>query len=239
MRWCKVIMLWTVIWLLCISPSSGMLAAQERQEAPAATPASDASPDLPDLADLIPLEAALPGRFARLKQKMGDLVDLTDVEQSLAAVDVSLESSSSQFLRLRASTGVGYYQFTALKTAIRSEQEGLAAVSAGLTETLRQLGVWRTTWLAEKQQWTTWQSSGRHDELLDVVKPTYVTAHLNHRRGPGSFVAADQAATRHATASQRPPGTSRRPCHRRRRGHGNLGEYRVESRHAPDALVAL
>ena len=119
----------------------------------------------------------MPGRFATLKQQIGGLVDLTDIEEHLAATAVSLEASTRQLQRLRAVTGSDYYQFTALKAAIRRERETLAKVSASLTETLRQLGVWRVTWLAEKQQWNAWQSSGRHDALLDEVKQTFLTAH--------------------------------------------------------------
>ena len=74
-------------------------------------------------------------------------------------------------------TGSDYYQLLALKTAIRRERETLAKVSTALTETLRQIGVWRVSWLTEKQQWSLWQSSGRHDALLDEVKRTFSTAH--------------------------------------------------------------
>jgi potassium efflux system protein len=177
MRWCNVIMVWTTFWLVFFLHSPGMLVAQAFQSAPTVTAASDTPRTHPDLADLIPLEAALPGRFATLKQRLGTLVDLTDIEKHLATMAVSLEAYSRQFQHLQAATGSGYYQLTGLKTAIRREGEALAKVSATLTETLRQLGAWRVTWLTEKQQWNAWQSSGRHDALFDDVQQTFVTAH--------------------------------------------------------------
>ena len=177
MRCCNIITVWTALWLLFFSPLVGFLTAQEQQVATPETAVSGTPRDRPDVAEIIPLEATLPGRFAVLKQKVEGLVELTEIEKHLAGIDVSLATYTLQFQRVKSTTDSDYYRLTALKTTLRRERATLNRANTKLMKMLRQLGVWRTTWLAEKQQWTTWQSSTQHDALLDDVKQAFTRAH--------------------------------------------------------------
>jgi potassium efflux system protein len=177
MRGYNVITVCTALWILFVSPSPGLLAAQEQQGGVPTVAGGDSPPDRPALADLIPLEAALPGRLATLQQKIGGLVIPTDIEKRLASIDVSLQAYSRQFERMRAATGSDYYQLIALKTTLRRERQTLTKVSATLMKMLRQIEIWRTAWLTEKQQWDTWQLSGHHDAFLDNIEQTFTRAH--------------------------------------------------------------
>ena len=71
-----------------------------------------------------------------------------------------------------------------LREAIEKENKSFEKTSKPLGQAIRQLGAWRTEWLAEKQRWNKWQSALLEDGDFDQLKSIFAKANCHHRHSP-------------------------------------------------------
>ena len=141
---------------------------------------SGANEELPvaalDLDEIIPLAAILSSRFAALENKATGLLNISEVEKKFAVIEVNLKGPASQLARLKDSKDYRLNRIVKLKETIEQENELFEEINNPLRRSIRQLGVWRTEWLAEKKRWNEWQSSLSIEGALDQIESTFAKA---------------------------------------------------------------
>ncbi|MGD1971928.1 MAG: hypothetical protein PVF24_09960 [Desulfobacterales bacterium] len=157
--------------------SSHALPHEQSQVAQTTTAKAEAPAPAPDLAEIIPLATKLTGRLAVLENQIADLLDISAVQSNFVEIEASLKDPAGQLQRLKESKDYRYRKFVDLMEAIEKEKKLFEKTSKPLSQTIRQLGDWRTEWLAEKQRWDKWQSAlikdGDFNQLASTfAKPT-------------------------------------------------------------------
>jgi small-conductance mechanosensitive channel len=132
--------------------------------------------EIPDLADIIPLETKLTGRLAVLENQIADLPDVSAVQDDYTEVESSLKDLTGKVQRLKETREYRYRNLVDLREAIGKENKFFEKTSKPLNQSIRQLGAWRTEWLAEKQRWNKWQSVVLEDADFDQLKSTFAKA---------------------------------------------------------------
>jgi small-conductance mechanosensitive channel len=149
-----------------------LLLAPGRLVAQSSAAATAPPPRVPELAELIPLAMTVSGRLASLERTMANGVDLSRVEKQLAEISARVDEYAEQFLVLQTATGPQAGRLPQLKAEIKREGDALAGVSTFVKEKVRILGNLRKAWLAEQQQWNTWQAALLQDEPLENITTT-------------------------------------------------------------------
>ncbi len=130
----------------------------------------------PDLAEIIPLAAALSSRLAALENKVTDLLDISEVESKFAEIEANLMGPAAQLQRLKDSKDYRFKKLVVLREAIEQENELFEKIDKSLGKAIRQLGAWRTEWLAEKKRWNELESSLREEGAIDQFDSTFAKA---------------------------------------------------------------
>ena len=131
---------------------------------------------VPDLADIIPLATKLTGRLAVLENQIADLLDISAVQSNFVEIEASLKDPAGQLQRLKESKEYRHRRLVDLREVIEKENKLFEKTSKPLSQAIRQLGAWRTEWLAEKQRWNEWQSALVEDGDFDQLESTFTKA---------------------------------------------------------------
>ncbi|MBI3796905.1 MAG: hypothetical protein HY268_08050 [Deltaproteobacteria bacterium] len=163
--------------LLALLLSPEKLAAQDPQGAQFSAAATAQPPAVPELADLVPRVTALSNRLASLEAMIADGVDLGRVKKQLEEISAIIdEHDASQFRALQTSTHEWAGRLPQLRADIKSVDGALAEVSTSVTVQVRILGQLRKEWLAERTQWSAWQTALLKDEPLEEIAATLTKA---------------------------------------------------------------
>jgi potassium efflux system protein len=166
-----------VVLLAVLVPLDGLVHAQSKD--PQASGAKrKMSAEAPGLADIIPLASKLSGRLDALENRITGLVDVSAVEKRYAEIEADVQKPADQIARVME-TGVYIHRnLVDLKEEIRRQNQLLEEAGKPLRDAIAQLGTWRKEWMAEKEQWKTWQSSLLVDGKPDRLRWTFQEA--NH-----------------------------------------------------------
>ncbi|MEN8693035.1 MAG: mechanosensitive ion channel domain-containing protein [Desulfobacterales bacterium] len=155
-----------------LTPNNGL--SQEATSANQPPPAEQEIPaTAPDLADIVPLAAKLSGRLADLEKKIYAEKDISEHERNYDGIEADLNDLDAQLERLKSTKGFKYTKLVEIRQAVDNQNDTYEAVNAPLNKSIRQLGEWRNQWLAEKKQWSQWQSSLQEEEEFDELERTF------------------------------------------------------------------
>jgi len=112
----------------------------------------------PDLSSINPTAAKLSGELAILENRVGDALDLMELEKKYAGIRENLKGPAAQLQQIKDSEDVRLKKILELRKIVERENELFNEISKPLNEAIRQFGAWRNDWLAEKQRWNAWQS---------------------------------------------------------------------------------
>jgi len=167
---------WMVLLMAAFLISSHVLAQEQAQGDQTSKAEQELSALVPDLADIVPLATELTGRLANLKSKVANVVDVSEVKGRLIEVETNLKSLSEQLQQLKDLKDYKYSKLVELKEQSKQEIGSLKKISNPIRGAIRQLGILRQNWLAEKKRWDNWHSSLLKEEKLDQLKPTFKKA---------------------------------------------------------------
>ena len=148
-------------------PLSGNQTPSADQKAPAGPP---------DLADIIPLATELFGRLETLEIFFAGSLDLSAVEKKYSGIQESLKNPSDHLLQLKNTDAYNYNRLVELKNDLEKRDEKFQEIGKPLTKAIRQLGVWRKEWLAEKKRWDAWGVSLLEEGRLRQLGSTFFKA---------------------------------------------------------------
>ena len=131
---------------------------------------------VPDAADIVPLESKLSARLKTLENKVTGLLDVVAFEKESAVIEANLTRQAAQLQRLKESKDYTINKLEQLREGIRREDTSFEKITKPLNQAIRQLGTWRKEWLAEKKNWTEWESSLLKEGGLDQLKATFAEA---------------------------------------------------------------
>ena len=147
---------------IVLMPGLGLTQEQtQADQAPAAKQELPAT--APDLADIVPLAAKLSGRLADLEKKINAEKDISEHERNYDGIEADLNDLDGQLERLKRTKGFKYNKLVEIRQAVDNENDAYEVVNTPLNKSIRQLGEWRSQWVAEKKQWNEWQSSLQED----------------------------------------------------------------------------
>ena len=130
----------------------------------------------PDLADIVPLAAKLTTRLAELENKIKAAPNISAFEKKYDGIETDLNDLDGQLERLKRTKGFKYNKLVEIRQAIDNENDVYEVVNTPLNKSIRQLGEWRSQWLAEKKKWNEWQSSLQKDGEFDQLESTFIKA---------------------------------------------------------------
>jgi small-conductance mechanosensitive channel len=162
------------IFLLLIS--SQLLAEEQPKGDQAREAKQEVSDPVPDIADLIPKATKLSGDLAILENRVSGVIDTSKFEEKYAQIEESLKDPAAQLQQTKASKDVKLDKLIEIRIAIEREEDLLDDLSKPIADTIRQLGAWRNSWHAEKQQWTKWELALLKDGDLDQLKSIFAKA---------------------------------------------------------------
>lgn len=105
----------------------------------------------PDLADIVPLAAKLTTRLAELENKIKAAPNISAFEKKYDGIETDLNDLDGQLERLKRTKGFKYNKLVEIRQAIDNENDVYEVVNTPLNKSIRQLGEWRSQWLAEKK----------------------------------------------------------------------------------------
>jgi len=152
-------------------PSLGL--TQEQTQADQAPAEQEIPATAPDLADIVPLAAKLSGRLADLEKKINAEKDISEHERNYDGIEADLNDLDGQLERLKRTKGFKYNKLVEIRKAVDNENDAYEVVNTPLNKSIRQLGEWRSQWVAEKKQWSQWQSSLQEEEEFDELERTF------------------------------------------------------------------
>jgi ribonuclease HII len=156
--------------------SSHALPHEQSQVAQTTTAKSEAPAPALDLAEIIPLAATLSSRLTALEKKVAGLVDISEVKSKFADIEANLMDPAVQLQGLKDSKDYRFKKLVALREAIEQENELFKKIDEPLKKAIRQLGAWRTEWLAEKKRWNQLRSSLHEEGAIDQFDLTFAKA---------------------------------------------------------------
>jgi potassium efflux system protein len=130
----------------------------------------------PGLADIIPKATKLFADLAILKNRVTDLLDVSDFEKNYAGIEEKLQGPAAQLQQIKDSKAGGLDKFVEIRRVIERQNELLEEINRPLGEAVRQLGTWRSHWQTEKHQWSEWQSVLLKDADLEPLKSIFAKA---------------------------------------------------------------
>lgn len=132
--------------------------------------------EVPDLGEFIPLATKLPGRLAALENKITGVLDISQIERNFAKIEENLKEPASQLELLKDSEKIRLGRFISLGEKVENKKDLFEKTGSTLKKAIRKLGKWRKEWLAEKKDWSAWQSSLLEEGDLDQVKSVFEEA---------------------------------------------------------------
>jgi hypothetical protein len=156
---------------------SSFVSAQEQSNDDQATEAKrDVSVTAWDLAEIIPKAAKLSGELAILENRVKNILDISEFEKNYARIEENLKTPVAQLQQIKDSKDDRLNKLVELRKKIERENELFEEISKPLNEAIRQFGVWRKDWRAEKQHWNQWQTALREDGDLTQLNSTFEKA---------------------------------------------------------------
>jgi len=136
----------------------------------------DESVSAPDLADIIPKATKLSADLATLENKVTGLLDISEFEKKYARIEENLKGPDAQLQRIKESKDGRLNTLVEIRKVLEREKQLFEEISSPLNEAIRQFGVWRNAWQAEKQNWNQWESALVEDGGLAQLKATFAKA---------------------------------------------------------------
>ena len=136
----------------------------------------DLSGSIPDLADIIPKAAKLSGDLAALENRVTGVLEVSEFEKKYAEIEENLKGPAAQLQQVKDSKDGKFHKLVELRKVIERQNKLLEEISRPLNEAIRQFGVWRNDWQAQKQHWNQWQSALLEDGDIDQLKSTFEKA---------------------------------------------------------------
>lgn len=165
-----------VLPIVLILISSQVLAIEQPNDDQTSGTKRDVSVSAPDLADIIPLVTKLFADLAILKNSVTRVLDISEFEEQYARIEKDLKDPAAQIQQIKDSKDGRLNKLVEIRKVIKRENALLEEISSPLGETIRQFGVWRNDWQAEKQQWNEWQSALLEDGDIDQLKSIFAKA---------------------------------------------------------------
>ncbi len=166
-----IVLLLAVVLLFSHLPAYGQSQSDQssnvKQEIPLA---------LPDLTEFIPLASELSVRFADLKKRLGEGVDVAAAEEKYAEIAEDLKKFSGQLQRLKESPDYKYNMLLDLRESIKETGKSFDDIGTPINEETLRLRAWRNEWRAEKEHWSEWKSSLRKEGTFGQLKTTFAKA---------------------------------------------------------------
>jgi len=156
--------------------SSHVLAEEQPKGDQTREAKQEVSDPVPDLADLIPKATKLSGDLAILENRASIILDISKFEEKYARIEENLKNPAAQLQQTKTSKDVKLDKLVEIRIAIEREEDLLDDLNRPIAETIRQFGVWRNGWHAEKQQWNKWESALLKDGDPDQLKSIFVKA---------------------------------------------------------------
>jgi small-conductance mechanosensitive channel len=156
--------------------SSKVPAHEQSQVDQTSTAKAEAPAPALDLAVIIPLAATLSSRLTALENQLTGLLNISEVESKLAEIEANLMDPAVQLQQLKDSKDYRFKKLVALREAIEHENKSFEQINEPLSKAIRQLGTWRTEWLAEKKRWNELRSSLYEEGALDQFDSTFAKA---------------------------------------------------------------
>ena len=115
-------------------------------------------------------------RLAELENKIKAAPDISAFEKKYDGIEADLNDLDGQLERLKRTKGFKYNKLVEIRQAIDNEYDAYEVVNTPLNKSIRQLGEWRSQWVAEKKKWNEWQSSLQKDGEFDQLESTFIKA---------------------------------------------------------------
>ncbi|MFC1601491.1 mechanosensitive ion channel domain-containing protein [Candidatus Sumerlaeota bacterium] len=125
-----------------------------------------------DLAEIIPSASQLSGRLATLESNIKGLLSVSDVQTRCARIEADLTGPTDQLQKAKQSREYGLSKLLDIKEDINQQDRVSQEISEPLSQSIGRLEDWRKEWLAEREQWKTWQSSLLEERMLEQLQST-------------------------------------------------------------------
>ena len=130
----------------------------------------------PDLAEVIPKVTKLAADLVALENRVSAAPDVSEFEKKVAGIEESLKEPATQLQQIRDAKDGRLNKLVELRKVIERENKLFEEISKPLGEAIHQFGTWRHDWLAEKQQWSQWQSTLLEEGDLTPLQSTFARA---------------------------------------------------------------
>jgi potassium efflux system protein len=130
----------------------------------------------PDLAEVIPKVTKLAADLVALENRVSAAPDVSEFEKKVAGIEESLKEPATQLQQIRDAKDGRLNKLVELRKVIERENKLFEEISKPLGEAIHQFGTWRNDWLAEKQQWSQWQSTLLEEGDLTPLQSTFARA---------------------------------------------------------------
>jgi potassium efflux system protein len=158
-----------LLWVVFLVPGYVLASQQQKGDQ---TAGAKLKPDIavPDLAAIIPLSSKLSGLFARLKNNLNQVADVSPIEKEYAAIATDLEELTRKLNQLKETDGYNITRIYMLKQGIGNMKTLLGHVNKPLTNEISRVDSWKTEWMSEKARWDVWQSAMLKDQAPEQLK---------------------------------------------------------------------
>ncbi|MHC4842783.1 MAG: hypothetical protein ACYTEE_03190, partial [Planctomycetota bacterium] len=131
---------------------------------------------VPKLADIIPLSTQLSGHLAALEKEVEAVPDFSALEGKYTKIEDNLEDFAAQLQRFRDLRSYRFYRFAMVRESLERDDKLFLETSKPLKQDISNLSTSREKWLAEKKNWSQWQSSLLKEGTPDQIKSTFSKA---------------------------------------------------------------
>lgn len=129
-----------------------------------------------DLAEIIPEAAKLSGQLAILKNRVTNILDISEFEKKYARIEDNLKGLVAQLQQIKDSKDRRLNNLVELRTKIERKNQIVDEITKPLNKAINEFGGWRKDWLVKKQHWNRWQSALREDGDLAQLNSTFEKA---------------------------------------------------------------
>jgi potassium efflux system protein len=130
----------------------------------------------PDLAEVIPKVTKLAADLVALENRVSAAPDVSEFEKKVAGIEERLKEPAAQLQQIKGAKDGRLNKLVELRKVIERENKLFEEISKPLGEAIHQFGTWRNDWLAEKQQWSQWQSTLLEEGDLTPLQSTFARA---------------------------------------------------------------
>jgi potassium efflux system protein len=162
---------------ILLMPNQVLAQAQDQSKGDQTATAKPDSPEsAPDLADVIPKATKLAADLAVLENRVSGAPDISEFEKEVAGIEERLKKPAAQLQQIKSAKDGRLNKLVELRKVIERENKLFEEISKPLGEAIHQFGAWRNEWLAERQQWSQWQSTLLAEGDLAPLQSTFARA---------------------------------------------------------------